>query len=250
MKTSGNTILITGGGTGIGRALAHRFHDLGNRVIVAGRRQDTLDEAAGGRDGIATALLDITDPAAIADFAARVTADHPALNVVIHNAGVMREEDSGAKRDLSAVEAMVATNLLGPIRLTDALVDHLGSQADAAIVTVTSGLAFVPLTNFPTYCATKAAMHSYTIALREKLRGRIEVIELAPPGVQTDLTPGQSSFEGYMPLADFTDEAMTGFEKQPTPEEIVVGRAKMLRAAERDGRFEETRRMLNASRPG
>jgi uncharacterized oxidoreductase len=249
MRTSGNTILITGGGSGIGRALAHRFHDLGNRVIVAARRQEPLEETAAGRDGIATALLDVADGDAIAPFAERLIAAHPALNVVIHNAGIMRCEDMATRRDLADMEAMIATNLLGPIRLTDALIDHLSAQPDAAIVTVSSGLAFVPLTQFPTYCATKAAIHSYSITLRERLRGQVEVIELAPPGVQTDLTPGQSSFEGYMSLADFTDKAMAAFESRPTPEEIPVGRAKMLRMAERDGRFEEARAQVNAARP-
>ena len=115
----------------------------------------------------------------------------------------------------------------------------------AAIVNVTSGLAFVPTARAATYCATKAAFHSYTISLREKLKGQVEVIELAPPGVQTELTPGQSTRDGYMPLANFIEEAMAGFAEQPTPGEIAVGRAGMTRKAERDGRFEQAFAMLN-----
>lgn len=250
MKREGNTILITGGGSGIGRILAHRFHDAGNRVIVTGRTRKSLEETAEGRDGIVVATLDVGDPQDIAAFAARIVADEPGLNVLVNNAGVMAKEDVGSKRDLSNAETMVTTNLLGTIRLTDALIDHLTGQDDAAIVTVTSGLAFVPLTNFPTYCASKAAIHSYTVALRERMRGELEVIELAPPGTRTDLTPGQSDFESYMPLEDFADAAMAFFQAQPTPEEIVVGQARKLRTAEREERFEETRRTLNESRPG
>ena len=249
MKRSGNTMLITGGGSGIGRELARRFADLGNFVIVAGRRADALAETVVGRDNMVAAMVDVDDPEALASFAAELSADYPALNVLVNNAGIMREEDVSGRRDLTDAEATVTTNLLGPIRLIDALLDHLKSRDDAAIINVTSGLAFVPTARAATYCATKAALHSYTLSLRERLKGRVEVIELAPPGVQTDLTPGQATREGYMPLADFTDEAMAGFAEQPTPAEITVGRARMLRDAERDGKFEQVFAQLNPPAP-
>lgn len=191
MKSTGNTILITGGGSGIGAALAHRLHDAGNVVIVAGRRRDALDQAIAGRANMHAMPLDIDSAAGIADFARRVVAEHPAINVLINNAGIMRHENLSGARDLADAEATIRTNLLGPIRLTDALVDHLKRRADAAIVNVTSGLAFVPLVTAATYSATKAALHSYTISLRDALAGQVEVLELAPPAVQTDLTPGQ-----------------------------------------------------------
>ncbi len=246
MKLTGNTILITGGGSGIGEALAHRFHDRGDTVIVAGRRLDALERAAEGRANIHVLTLDVEDPAAIAEFAGRVVAEHPALNVLINNAGVMRFEPLDRARDLADAEATVRANLLGPIRVTNALIDHLVAQADAAIVNVTSGLAFVPLVATPTYNATKAAIHSYTVAMREALKGKVEVIELAPPGVQTSLTPGQETRPGYLPLAEFADEAMALFAKQPTPKEILVERVGFLRFAEAQGRFDETVAQLNA----
>ena len=245
MKHSGNTILITGGGSGIGEAIAHRFHDSGNVVIVAGRRQDALDRACAGRENMHGLALDIADAADIAAFARRVIADFPAVNVLINNAGIMRYEEIGAARDLADAEATVTTNLLGPIRLIDALVDHLATNADAAIVNVTSGLAFVPMTATATYCATKAALHSYTVSLRDALRDRVEVIELAPPAVQTDLTPGQSTRPGYQPLAEFSDELMALFDAQPTPPELLVQRVHNLRFAEREGRFDEAAAALN-----
>jgi uncharacterized oxidoreductase len=246
MNREGNTILITGGGSGIGRALARRFHDAGNTVIVAGRRREPLEETIAGRAAMHAVTLDVEDPAAITAFAAGVIRDHPALNVLINNAGIMRIEDMGAARDLADAEATIVTNLLGPIRLGNAFVDHLIGRPGAAIVNVTSGLAFVPLIRTPTYSATKAALHSYTVSLREQLRGKVEVIELAPPAVQTELTPGQSTREGYLPLDAFADEVVALFAQQPTPPEILVERVRSFRFAERDGRFDEALRMVNA----
>jgi len=245
MQSSGNTILITGGGSGIGEALAHRFHDAGNVVIIAGRRQDALDAAAAGRPNIHTMTLDIESARGVEDFATRLLADFPALNVLVNNAGIMRLEPLDRSRDLADAEATITTNLLGPIRLTNALIDHLVAQPDAAIVNVTSGLAFVPLVETPTYNATKAAIHSYTVAMRDALAGRVEVIELAPPAVQTGLTPRQETREGYQPLDEFADEVMTLFEQQPTPPEILVQRVGFLRNAEREGRFDAAFKQMN-----
>jgi uncharacterized oxidoreductase len=246
MKLTGNTILITGGGSGIGRELAARFHALGNTVIVAGRRKETLDETAAGRDGMHAVALDVEDPDAIVAFARQMVAEHPALNVLINNAGIMRREDLTRTRELHDAEETIATNLLGPIRLTNALIDHLVAQPDATIVNVSSGLAFVPLSGTPTYNATKAAIHSYTVSLRQQLKGKVEVIELAPPAVRTELTPGQATREEYLALDAFIDEAMSLFQQHPTPKEILVERVGFLRWAERDGRFDQAVEMLSA----
>lgn len=240
MKLTGNTILVTGGGSGIGEALAHRLHDLGNTVIVAGRRRDALERAIAGRANMAAMTLDVESSESVAEFARRLLAEQPELNVVVNNAGIMRYENIATRRDLADAEATIVTNLLGPIRLIDALVDHLAAQADSAIVNVTSGLAFVPLVATATYSATKAALHSYTVSLREALKGRVEVIELAPPAVQTDLTPGQREARGYMPLDAFADEVMALLSQQPTPSEVLVEAVKFLRYAEAEGRFEST----------
>lgn len=245
MKVEGNTILVTGGGSGIGEALAQRLHDAGNSVIVAGRQRERLDAAIAGRPNMHAMELDVEDPGQLAGFSERLLAAHPALNVLVNNAGIMRLEELDRQRDLVDAEATVATNLLGPIRLTNALIDHLVTQPDAAIVNVSSGLAFVPLLATPTYSATKAAVHSYTVSLREVLKGRVEVIELVPPAVQTQLTPGQESREGYLPLAAFADEVMTLLLSLPTPPEILVERVGFLRHAESQNRFPETLGALN-----
>ena len=246
MKTQGNTILVTGGGSGIGRALAQRWHDLGNIVIVAGRRQDALEETIAGRNGMFAYAIDIDEPAAIEAVAAEIIERHPELNVLVNNAGVMRYEDVTARRDLRDAEETITTNLLGPIRLTNALIDHLGAQQDAAVINLTSGLAFVPFPKAATYSATKAAIHSYTQALRHNLRGKVEVIEIAPPAVQTDLTPGQATREGYMPLEEFADEVIRLWRQQPTPNEIMVERVKFLRFAERNEQVDQALEMLGA----
>lgn len=248
MKTSGNTILLSGGGSGIGRELARRWHDAGNVVIITGRTLESLEETARGRENIHPMALDVTDPEAIRTFAKDVLANYPALNVLVNNAGIMPLEDISAPRDLSRAEACVTTNLLGPIRLTDALVAHLSGRPDAAIVNVSSGLAFVPLASAAVYSATKAAIHSWTDSLRFALAGKVEVIELAPPAVQTELTPGQSTREGYMPLDAFIDEVMALFAQVPTPALIGVQRLGFQRNAEREGRYAETFATLNAPR--
>lgn len=250
MKMSGNTILITGGGSGIGQALAHRFHDAGNTVIVAGRRLAALQETTAGRPNLHAVEFDVADGASIPNFARTLLADYPGLNVLINNAGIMRMEPLDAERDLADSDATIVTNLQGPIRLTNALIEHLKTRPDAAIVNVSSGLGFVPLVATPTYDATKAGIHSYTVALREALKGRVEVIELVPPAVQTGLTPGQETREGYLPLEDFIDEVIELFDRTPTPKEILVERVGFLRNAEAEGRFEETLAALNAPGAG
>ena len=167
MKLTGNTILITGGGSGIGRGLAESLHQLGNQIIIAGRRQDALDQTTKANPGIVSINLDINDPEAIRAFAARATSEHPRLNVLINNAGIMKIENLQAlPAGLGDSEAVITTNLLGPVRLTAALLPFLQNQAQAAIINVSSGLGFVPLPITPTYSATKAALHSYTLSLR------------------------------------------------------------------------------------
>ena len=239
MKMTGNTILITGGGSGIGRGLAEALHKLGNKVIISGRRRQVLDETVAANPGMAAVTLDIEDPASIRSFAAQLAKDYPALNVVIHNAGIMRPENLHAQPDdLADVEATIATNLLGPIRLTAALLPLLKKQPAATIMTVTSGLAFIPLAVTPTYCATKAAIHSYSQSLRYQLKSsNIQVIELVPPYVQTELMGSeQASDPRAMPLKDFLAEVIELLKTQPDATEILVERVKPLRFAEQNGK--------------
>lgn len=243
MQTTGKTILITGGGSGIGAALAHEFHGAGNQVIIAGRRQAALDAVVAEHPGMAAMTLDMEDAAAIVAFADKLVVEFPALNAVVLNAGVMIVEEG---IDLAIAETTVATNLLGPIRLSHALLPHLRAQAAASLITVSSGLAFVPLAATPTYSATKAAIHSWSLAMRAQLAGTsVEVIEIVPPGVQTDLMPGHAKNDQMMPLADYIAETMALLRQQPTPAEIHVERVKFLSEATQRGEFDQVFAMLN-----
>ncbi len=248
MNPSGNTILITGGGSGIGRGLGQSLHALGNQVIIAGRRRQALDETTAANPGMKSLTVDMQDPASLRALAAQALAEFPSLNVLINNAGIMRPEKLHAQQpDLADAEAIVATNLLGPIRLTAALLPHLEKQPQATIINVSSGLAFLPLALTPTYCATKAAIHSYTLSLRHQLRNtNIEVLELIPPYVATDLMDGRDDPRA-MPLAKFITEVMEILKMQPTPPEICVDNVKPLRFAAESGNFETIFARLNAS---
>jgi len=249
MNITGNTILITGGGSGIGRALAEALHARGNQIIITGRREGPLTETAAANPGMAWAVLDIADPAAIRDFAAKVVHDHPTLNVVVNNAGIMLTEDLKAEPfDLDVVEDTITTNLLGPIRLTAALLPQLRAQPASTVMTVSSGLAFIPLAATPTYNATKAAIHSWSQSLRHQLTDTsVEVLELAPPAVATDLMPGHAENPNSMPLGDYTAEVIHLIERQDTPRgEILVERVKPLRFAEANG-YETVFALLNGT---
>ena len=248
MNISGNTILITGGGSGIGRALAEALHARGNKVIVAGRREAVLGAVTTANPGMESMLLDIQDKADIEAFARQVVERFPKLDAVLNNAGIMKPENVPAADNLAIAEETIATNLLGPIRLTTALLPHLLKQPRATVLTVSSGLAFVPLAATPTYSATKAAIHSWSIGLREQLKDTpVEVIEIAPPYVQTELLgPHQAVDPAAMPLAEFISEVMTILETQPEANEVIVERCKPLRHAEANGQFAQVFAALNA----
>jgi uncharacterized oxidoreductase len=239
MNPSGNIILITGGGSGIGRGLAESLHALGNQVIISGRRHHALEETIAANPGMKSLTVDMRDPASVRALAARAIDEFPALNILINNAGIMRRESLLEQQpDLADAEAIVATNLLGPIRLTAAVLPHLQKQPYAAIINVSSGLAFLPMARTPTYCATKAALNSYTLSLRAQLRETsIEVIELIPPFVATHLMDGFNNPRA-MPLDKFIAEATEILKSQPTPSEICVENVKTLRFAAETGNFD------------
>ncbi len=250
MQMHGNTILITGGGSGIGRGLAEKFHALGNVVIISGRNLDRLQAVTAEYPGMVAMHLDIADAASVQAFATQIVAEHPALNVVINNAGMMAPEPMKvAPENLPNAEATIITNLLGPIRLSSHLLPHLMGQAHATIMTVSSGLAFVPLALTPSYSATKAAIHSWTMATREQLKDTpVQLIELAPPYVQTELmSADQAQDPNAMPLAEFIDEVMAILTDNPDTHEVIVERCKPLRFAAENGNLGAVFDMLNTA---
>jgi len=227
MKLSGNTILITGGTSGIGRGLAEAFHKRGNKVIIAGRRKALLDEVAQHNPGIDTVELDIGSAARIREVAAQLIARYPALNVVINNAGIMPFDDAAGPLDDEQAVRLVETNLLGPVRVSAAFVEHLKRQPEALIVNNSSVLAYVPLAATALYSATKAAIHSYTLSQRFTLRDTsVRVLEIAPPWVDTDLVH-KSGDPRAMPLDAFIAETMALLETATT--EVIVEAAKPMR---------------------
>jgi len=242
MNATGNTILITGGGTGIGRGLAEAFHRDGNQVILAGRRRSVLEDTVRANPGMRFLTLDVENLDEIQRFGAEVKAEFPALNVLINNAGIMKAENlkSGVE-DLAIAEQTVAINLLGTFRVTAVLMPLLLAQPQATIMTVSSGLAFLPIHPNPSYCATKAAVHSWTQSLRYQLRDTaVEVLEIVPPYVQTELTGRfQAEDPHAMPLADYIHETMALLKNPPPSGEILVQRVESRRFAERNGTYAE-----------
>jgi len=246
MKISGNTIFIPGGTSGIGLGLALRLHAAGNRVIVGGRRTALLESIVAENPGVEAVAIDTADAESVTRATAEVIARFPETNVLVTMAGIMRPEDLRSADFLATAEATVTTNLLGPIRLIAAFVEHLSSRADAAIVTVSSGLAFVPLPVTPTYNATKAAIHSFTEVLRLQLAETgVQVLELVPPAVQTALM-GQEDAPNALPLEAFLDEVMQLLEAKPHAKEILVERVGFLRFAEAEGRYDEVLAILGS----
>jgi uncharacterized oxidoreductase len=228
MKLTGNTIFITGGGSGIGRGLAEALHARGNQVIISGRRKALLDEVIQANPGMEAVELDITDAAQIQAVAQALIARHPSLNVLINNAGVMAFDDAAGALDDAQAVRQIETNLLGPLRVSAAFVAHLKQQPEATLINNSSVLAFLPLARSAVYCATKAAMHSYTLSQRFMLRDTsVRVLEITPPWVDTDLLE-QRGDPRAMPLKDFIDQTMEKLATATT--EVIVDSVLAVRA--------------------
>lgn len=251
MDLTNSTVFIPGATSGIGLALAVALHEQGSTVVVGGRRTALLEQIAAEHPGIDTVRVDTTDPESIASAAKEVLERHPDLDTLVAMAGIMRAEDwHHPEGFLDTAEEIVTTNVLGPIRLVGAFVEHLQTRPRATIVTVSSGLAFAPLAVTPTYDASKAAIHMLSEALRLQLADTsVDVVELVPPSVATDLMPGQRESAFAMPLDEFVAEVVELLRTQPDAHEILVERVKYLRYGEARGDYDEVVRVLNASDP-
>ncbi|MFS0899739.1 SDR family oxidoreductase [Mycolicibacterium litorale] len=251
MKISGNTIFIPGSTSGIGLALALALQARGNTVVVGGRRTEELNKITAEHPGLGSVPIDTTDPDSIQAAAAQVITDHPDLNVVIAMAGIMRVEDWHRPESfLASAQATIETNVLGPVRLIAAFIEHLQQQEDSTIVTVSSGLAFAPLRVTPSYNASKAAIHMLSESIRLQLSDTsVKVVELVPPPVRTQLMPGHENNPAGMPLDAFIDEVMTLLEAEPDAHQILVERVKFLRYGEARGDYDDVVVQLNATDP-
>jgi uncharacterized oxidoreductase len=227
MNLTGNTIFITGGTSGLGQAWAEAFHKLGNQVIISGRRKDRLTEITNANPGMKAVELDVANPASITTVCKKLIADYPKLDTVINNSGIMEIDDTSTVMDDAQMASIITTNLMGPIRVTSALIEHLKKQPIAYLMTVSSGLAFTPMSPAAIYCATKAAIHSYSLSTRYKLKDtNVKVIEIIPPWVQTDILNSKDN-PNAMPLPDFIAESMKLLGTDA--DEILVERVKPLR---------------------
>lgn len=223
MILTGNTIFLTGGGSGIGRALAEALHHLGNKVIISGRRKERLDETIKANPGMSAVELNVQDPASIEVVAKQLIEEFPDLNVLINNAGIIQLDDAAGVIDEDVLISTVETNLLGPIRLTSALIDHLKSKEEAYVINTTSILGFVPLAATAIYSATKAALHTYTLSQRYMLKDTsVKVIEIVPPWVQSNNDEPRA-----MPLSSFIDATIKVLGTDT--DEVLVEEAKIFR---------------------
>jgi uncharacterized oxidoreductase len=233
MKLSGNTILITGGTSGIGQAFAEEFYKAGSKVIICGRREERLKEMEQEYPGMITRVCDLSDTKERESLAKWVIENHPDTNILMNNAGVQLAFDLTQPVDVKKLQTEIQTNLVAPIELCALFSQHLSAKEEAAIINISSGLAFVPLAFMPVYCATKAAIHSFTMSLRFQLRNTsIKVFEIAPPSTDTELGherwAGQMSSHGGLPVFEFITEAMQAIENDTL--EAPIADAKNLRA--------------------
>ena len=241
MNLSGNTILITGGTSGIGLAFAEEFLKAGSKVIITGRRVDRLEAIKSRLPQIITKVSDVADAAQRIELAEWISKNHPDTNILVNNAGVQLITDFNRGIDLERIGSEIETNLTAPIHLTSLFVPHLKGKKDAAIINVTSGLAFVPIAMMAVYCATKAAMHSITLSLRYQLKETgIAVYEIIPPSVDTELghdrRDDKAQSHGGIPIAEFIEGAMAALKNDEY--EAAIGMSTGLRA-KREEVFEQ-----------
>jgi uncharacterized oxidoreductase len=228
MNLTGNTILVTGGGSGIGRGLAEAFHKLGNKVIVAGRRKANLADVVQTNPGIDSVELDVANPENIATVSKELIAKYPKLNVLLNNAGIMLLDDVSKPIDDSVLTSQFQTNFFGTVRMTSAFIEHLKAQESATVLNVSSVLGFVPMAFAALYSATKAGIHAYSMGLRYMLNGTsVEVQEIVPPWVQTDLLNSREEPRA-MPLQPFIEQTIEALGTKHS--EILVEIAKPYRA--------------------
>ena len=241
MNLKGNTVLITGATSGIGLAFAKEFLKEGSRVIICGRRSERLEQIKNEHPEVITRVTDVADEKQREELAVWIQQHHPDTNILINNAGIQLQTDLINPCNLNRVRSEVETNFIAPLHLASLFAQHLLNKENAAIINVTSGLAFAPIAFMPVYCATKAAMHSLTLSLRYQLKeSGIKVFEIIPPSVDTELghdrREDKTQSHGGMPVNEFIAGAMAAIRDDHF--EAAIGPANNLRA-KREEIFEQ-----------
>ncbi len=251
MQLSTNTILITGGTSGIGLAFAEQFLAAGSKVIICGRREERLKALSEKYPDLVTKKCDVANASDREELADWVLQNHPEINVLMNNAGVQLFTDMTKPVDLDRIQSEIETNVIAPIHLTSLFAEHLSHKDNAVIINISSGLAFAPLAFMPVYCATKAAVHSLTLSLRHQLKNTsVKVFEIIPPSVDTELghdrREDKNESHGGLPIADFITEAMEALKNDIF--EAPIGQSKGLRE-KREALFEAMNNPAPAALP-
>lgn|ERR1035437_651955 len=213
MKLSGNTIFITGGTSGLGLAFAERFIELGNKVVICGRREDRLNHLKEKHPGLITYSCDVSDSSQRESISSMIIKEHPDVNILVNNAGIQLVADLTKPVNLDNIKLEIETNLTAPIHLASLFSQHLATKSDSAIINISSGLAFTPIAFMPVYCATKAGIHSLTMSLRFQMRNTsVKIFEIIPPSTDTELgherRADKNETHGGIPISEFLEEAM------------------------------------------
>jgi uncharacterized oxidoreductase len=247
MNTSNNTILITGGATGIGYALAELFLKMGNEVVICGRRPERLEEAKSNLPRLHVIITDVSKATGRKDLVNWMIEHFPSFNILVNNAGIQNYVSLKKENSVDSFKKEIATNFSAPVHLTNLIASHFSKQKESAVINISSGLGFIPIAIFPVYCATKAALHSFSLSSRHQFRDTsIKVFEIIPPIVETELgrdSSGKNRDIKGIPASEVAEETLKAL--QADIYEFPIGQAANLLDAARGDKTDFVFKRMN-----